>query len=127
MGAKANRLLAKQIYFMRPVGWTGPIKIGCSIYPEKRVREMMMWSPVELEIILEIPGNHDLERNIHSCFVDAHSHNEWFHPTPRLLGAIAAMKSGTPVEQAIDLSARQGSIRSKASVEGWKVRREKAA
>lgn len=113
----------KQVYFMRPVGEAGPIKIGCSRYPEIRVREMMMWSPVTLEIILRIPGGHDLERNIHSCFVDAHDHNEWFRPTSRLLNAIIDMQRGIPVEKAIDLTARQGSIRSAVVERVWAQRR----
>lgn len=101
------------VYFIRPVGMDGPIKIGTSIMAHERLRELMTWSPVPLEIAVEISGHHELERALHSCFADAHSHREWFHPSPRLVALVEALIRGVPVEQAIDLSAAVGSIHSK--------------
>lgn len=33
------------IYFLRPIGWDGPVKIGCSNYPMLRLNALMAWSP----------------------------------------------------------------------------------
>lgn len=111
-----------QVYFMRPVGMEGPIKIGYSRHARSRLAALSNWSPVPLEIVLVIDGTSALEKNIHDCFADSHSHREWFHASPRLLAAIEAMKSGVPVEQAIDLSAPVGSV-SSAKIRDAKARR----
>jgi hypothetical protein len=101
------------VYFMRPVGQLGPIKIGNAEVPGARLITYMAWSPVDLEIVATVPGGFDLERNIHECFADHHRRGEWFDPAPKLLAAIEALKRGEPITNAIDLSARKGSIRSK--------------
>lgn len=44
------------IYFMRPVGQLGPIKIGCSKTPDLRLDTMARWSPQLLEIICTTSG-----------------------------------------------------------------------
>lgn len=100
----------KYLYFIKPVGMDGPIKIGCSKEPEHRLQGLAYWSPVPLEIMAFVPGSFDLERNVHQCFADAHSHKEWFHAIPRLVAAIAAIKAGMPVSEAIDLKDRRGKI-----------------
>lgn len=111
------------IYFIKPVGMPGPIKIGCSIIPAKRLMELSVWSPFELELVATALGGLDLERNIHDCFADAHSHREWFHPVPRLLKAIEQIKAGVGIADAIDLDAREGSIRAKARRTPWSAGR----
>lgn len=105
-----NGQTPREVYFLKPVGMDGPIKIGCGFEPRERLGSYMALSPYPLEIILTIPGNLALERNIHDCFIDCHSHSEWFRAEPRLLAAIEALKAGVPVEEAIDLSKRLGSI-----------------
>jgi hypothetical protein len=70
-----------KIYFIRPVGMAGPIKIGLSENPEKRLNEFKGWSPLELELFGVIPGNWDDEQFLHECLADDHSHGEWFHPS----------------------------------------------
>jgi hypothetical protein len=98
------------VYFIKPVDATGPIKIGVSGRPKYRLSQLLEWSPVALEVVLTIPGNLALERNIHECFADCHSHKEWFYAAPRLVAAIQALAAGVPVHEAIDLNARLGSI-----------------
>lgn len=100
----------KHVYFMKPVGMVGPIKIGCSSWPENRLKQLGIWSPFELEVIFSFPAGHTTERQLHRCFADLHSHGEWFRPGPRLLKAIEEMKSGSPVEMAVDLNDEKGSI-----------------
>lgn len=96
----------RQIYFVRPIGMAGPIKIGCSKQVEFRIDGLATWSPYPLELIVTIEGQGGLERNIHECFADLHSHKEWFHPGKSLLEFIEKLKAGVPVDQAIDLSKR---------------------
>lgn len=106
--------MSKFVYFIKPIGMAGPIKIGCAVNPVNRLCGLITWSPFPLEILVTIPGDYTLERNIHHCLADTHSHREWFHPSEKLSGLIAALKAGTPIEEAIDLTKRIGSIRTRA-------------
>ena len=93
------------VYLVRPVGQAGPVKIGCSEEPVTRLSTLMTWSSVQLEVAATIPGGSlKLERRIHGIFADQHSHREWFHASKRLTGFIAAIASGTPIGELIDLS-----------------------
>lgn len=100
------------VYFLRPIGAQSPIKIGCSYNPAKRLQDYCQWSPVPLEIVATIPGDAKLERNLHDCFADLHSHREWFHTDARLAKFIEEIAAGVPVEQAVDLSNKRGNTRS---------------
>lgn len=99
------------IYFLRPVGMDGPIKIGCSLRPGERLAALMAWSPFPLEIVATAPGNFGIEGKIHRCFSDCHFHSEWFHAKPHLLAAIEAIKGGAAIADAIDLNRQTGSIK----------------
>lgn len=103
---------ASFIYFIRPEGAAGPTKIGCSGVPEGRLETLAAWSPVPLEIVAKVPGSFDLERNIHQCFADLHSHKEWFRTDPRIDAVVAALNGGRSITEAMDLTDRRGSIKS---------------
>lgn len=108
------------VYFIKPAGMPGPIKIGCSYIPTERLSALSTWSPFALEIIATVEGGQRLERNIHECFADLHSHREWFHAGARLVEAIEKIKSGVPIERAIDLDNRIRSIRKgRCGGAGW--------
>lgn len=83
----------KLVYFMRPVGERGPIKIGCSKIPEHRLRSLEIWSPLKLEIIASAPGSHREESILHRMFIDQRRHGEWFEVTPDLEALIAQVKA----------------------------------
>src|SRR5688572_3434288 len=108
------KVRASYIYFLKPVGMSGPIKIGCSYLPECRLRSLTCWSPFPLEMIVTVPGTRSLENMLHGCFADALTHFEWFHPIPALLAGIAALKAGKPLDEAFDLQTAAGSIRNRA-------------
>lgn len=78
----------KRVYFLRPKGQAGPIKIGCSAKPISRLRAVEIWSPVELELIGSVPGSHNSETAIHYHFGDLRLHGEWFTATPELLAFV---------------------------------------
>lgn len=88
----------KHIYFIRPVGMDGPIKIGCSSTPEKRLAALAPWSPFPLEMVGSIPGDFGDERTIHRAFAHLHTHREWFLSSPELREFIkAALESNSLV------------------------------
>lgn len=68
----------RNIYFLRPVGERGPIKIGCSTMPQSRLRTYQIWSPVKLEIAAFAPAHRNTEMWLHRHFLDAWLHGEWF-------------------------------------------------
>lgn len=86
------------------------VKIGSSVAPITRLETYQAWSPVPLTLICTIPGDAKLERNIHNCFADCHSHGEWFFREDRLDKAIKALIAGVPVHEAIDLSDIRGNV-----------------
>lgn len=94
----------RYVYFIRPVGAAGPIKIGCSWNPETRLQALMSWSPVDLEIVARVDGDFDLERRIHGMFAAHHRRQEWFEATPELLALIDGINSGKPVSELVDHS-----------------------
>lgn len=103
-----NPRVARYVYFVRPVGHEGPIKIGCSELPEQRLKTLAEWSPYELEIAATVPGSFRLERDLHDRFFHLRIHREWFRAGPDLVGLVAALRSGVPLSEAVDLSIKTG-------------------
>lgn len=106
-----NAARERYVYFLRPIGADGPVKIGCSDLPLKRLKEISTWSPLPLEIAATAPGSLQLERNLHDCFADLHSHREWFSADSRLAAFIEKVAAGVPIAEAIDLAEKRGNIR----------------
>jgi len=101
------------VYFIKPIGLPGPIKIGFSALPKNRLLSLAIWSPFPLEIAVAIPGTLKLEMNIHDCLARSHSHHEWFFPTDEVTQLVNALNAGKSIEESIDLSARKGTLRSR--------------
>jgi len=76
------------IYFLRPVGASGPVKIGCSEMPARRLQTIARWSPVPLEIAAMVPGGLSIESWLHNRFAASRSHLEWYSATPELTALI---------------------------------------
>lgn len=100
------------VYFIKPKGRKGPIKIGCSNAPADRLMALGAWSPYPLELIGSVPGGYPEESYLHSCFADHHSHREWFRPNAQLLTAIQAVLAAGSVEVLRESFSPSGSIRS---------------
>lgn len=79
---------AKRVYFLRPVGQLGPVKIGCSVFPEGRLDNFTLWSPMKLELVTHVPGSHADEKALHGMFAAHHLHGEWFGASKELLALI---------------------------------------
>lgn len=85
----------KRVYFIRPIGMQGPVKIGCSSSPDGRKRSLASWSPFPLEIVCEIEGGHDIERRFHAKFAGSHRSHEWFDWTPELARVMSEIRVGS--------------------------------
>lgn len=81
----------RYIYFMRPIGGDGRIKIGCSYLPARRLIELSTWSAYQLEIIGVGEGNLADEKMLHQYFAADRLHSEWFQSSPELLAVIDLM------------------------------------
>lgn len=87
--------MTRRVYFIRPIGMAGPVKIGCSKGPDGRRRTLETWSPFPLEIIAEVEGGFDLERRFHALFMETHQNREWFGWSRRLAATVASINDGT--------------------------------
>jgi len=76
------------VYFVKPAGMRGPIKIGSSTAPEKRILALSYWSPFPLELIGCVPGELQDEQFLHDCFCHQHLHHEWFRFSDKMREAI---------------------------------------
>ncbi|MFH8698999.1 GIY-YIG nuclease family protein [Streptomyces chartreusis] len=54
------------------------VKIGLTISPSRRLREIQSMSPVELKVLWSCPGGPALEQALHAHFDSNRSHGEWF-------------------------------------------------
>ena len=84
----------RTVYFIKPIGMDGPIKIGCSISPDNRRQSLEEWSPFPLEVVAEIDGDLMLEARFHGQFRAEALRREWFTASPRLLATIERIRSG---------------------------------
>lgn len=84
-----------QVYFIKPIGKRGPVKIGCSFAPDGRKSTLQCWSPYPLEIVATLNGYTVLERRFHAKFVALHTHSEWFRWSKELQATIDAINDGT--------------------------------
>lgn len=100
----------KHVYFARPVGAVGPIKIGVSQHVESRMVQLSRAEGRKIEPMHVVDGGNKLEHALFHCFADIHLRGEWFHPHWRLVGFIEQLRDGVPLEEAIDLSDVRGHI-----------------
>lgn len=101
----------RHVYFAKPVGMDGPIKIGCSTLPHSRLMQLATWSPFPLEIIGFVPGTFADETFIHQCFADLHTRHEWFMSSPALRETIQAILDGGSIDSARSILKSKGKIR----------------
>lgn len=90
----------KHVYFIKPVGMDGPIKIGCSTKPVGRLTTFSAWSPFPLELIGSVPGDFADEGRLHRRFSDLHTRKEWFMSSPLLRQTIERILSGVSIKEA---------------------------
>lgn len=82
------------IYFVRPKGQSGPIKIGLADDAHRRLRALEANSPMRLELIATFDGGKDVECRFHEHFLPQQAHYEWFHWSSELQGMIDEIRAG---------------------------------
>lgn len=107
-----------KVYFLRPVGRDGPVKIGTSCEPRARLAAYQHWSPEPLELVAEIDGGHLVEQRFHAFFARDWLHHEWFAASPAMSATINAIRAG-----AFDLSALPRGAR--LTHQQWRVSRSR--
>lgn len=97
----------RYIYFMRPIGADGRIKIGCSYKPARRLVAISVYSPYPLEIIGVGEGDMSDEKMLHEFFAADRLHSEWFRSSPELLEVIDLMGRDRSAAEALTSVARR--------------------
>lgn len=84
------------VYFIRPVGARGPVKIGFTARDvAERLKKIDAYSPLPLEVAAAIEGPIELEQRFHALFEHLHLRAEWFRAGPELEQAIERVRCGT--------------------------------
>ena len=76
--------MAEVIYFIQSRDG-GPIKIGLSRRPVKRLKSLQIGRHDELQIIAQAHGTLGDEQKLHSRFARYRLHGEWFEPCEELM------------------------------------------
>lgn len=71
---------------------TGPVKIGFSTEPDRRLVKLQAGSPKLLRILAVAPGTKEDERALHGKFCKERLHGEWFTRAPEIEAEIARLK-----------------------------------
>lgn len=79
------------LYFIQQ-GEEGPIKIGVSKHPDKRLRELQTANAVELVLLGTHKGIRSDEKRIHKMFENNRLSGEWFEPCLPLLSLVEELK-----------------------------------
>lgn len=66
------------VYFVTTA--SGPVKIGSSSSPFRRIRSLQTGHHEQLELLGIVPGGEPLEQRIHESLLDHRLRGEWFRP-----------------------------------------------
>lgn len=110
------------IYFIKPVGVAGPVKIGFSLKPDQRLRGLQAGSPLALEIVALMPGTLREEWRVHEDLSDSHSHGEWFRNCRRIEFLIETF-AVVPVEGKLTGPRKGWSTRGRRPIPPWRAQR----
>lgn len=75
------------IYFIR-AGSHGPVKIGYSLDPNRRLRDLQTSSASDLRLLAIMAGERTHKRAIHSQFREYRMKGEWFAPHESLMAFV---------------------------------------
>jgi len=84
--ADQDNLRPEKCYFIG--GEEGAIKIGKTLNPQARLRQIQMCSPIKVRILALAPGGGARERAYHVQFGEHWSHGEWHNRHPDILAEI---------------------------------------
>lgn len=73
------------IYFIQEKNDKEYVKIGVTtLRMDRRLTNLQVGNPRELEIVLVLRGMYDLEHKLHRYFAEEHVRGEWFRCSERL-------------------------------------------
>ncbi len=72
------------------------VKIGCSLEPHHRLKELQVSNPYPLVVEAMMPGNYTEENEMQARFSDCRLHGEWFAITPEIEALMAANPASAP-------------------------------
>lgn len=84
---KATKDTKGFIYFIQR-GYTGPVKIGWALDPDRRLGELQIGSAEDLHIIGITPGTMADERQLHKDVAEYRVRGEWFQLPPDVIAEI---------------------------------------
>ena len=93
LGFWRDRLKSTSFVYFIQDGNRGPVKIGLSQDPERRLPKLQTGNPRELFLRHVIPGDLTVERGLHQRFAPARIRREWFGG-PQYLPIILAFAAG---------------------------------
>lgn len=102
------------VYFVKPIGMDGPIKVGFSIEPLTRLSSFSTWSPFPLEIIGMVAGDLADETFLHQCFSHLHTHREWFLSSKELRQTIQTILAAGTVDVVRDILIPKDGIKNRS-------------
>jgi hypothetical protein len=90
--------LSGYVYFIGPA-LSGPVKIGSSGAPARRLKSLQAGSPVPLALLAHFadPDAMSAEKALHRRFSALRLHGEWFQRTPELEVLMESCRSGPGV------------------------------
>lgn len=78
----------RYVYFIQSCDgatWSGPVKIGVSYDPERRIAKLHSTGYKHLRVRAAVVGSFPLERELHRRFAALRLHGEWFSPGAALV------------------------------------------
>lgn len=88
--AKQPKQRPQKVYF---IGNGDKVKIGISVSPQARLKDMEVSNHGELKLLATIPGGRKRERELHRRFMQYHIRGEWFELVTPIKKFIAGVKS----------------------------------
>ena len=79
--------MSQFIYFIQ-AGAAGPVKIGISDNPERRLQQLQGAHHEELRLLSSVEGTVWAERRIHALLEEHRLRGEWFAPDPIVLATV---------------------------------------
>jgi hypothetical protein len=76
----------------------GPIKIGYSIRPTHRRKQLNYISPVNLLLEIAVKAPREMEHRLHAAFAGSRLWGEWFEPHDQITSLIDKLKAGRLLE-----------------------------
>jgi Meiotically up-regulated gene 113 len=122
--------MASVVYFIQSV-IGGPVKIGHSVWPTKRLAALQCASPHRLRIVATMPGARGDERHFQHRFDVERMSGEWFEPSQRIcefiasIGGRVAEMGGTeaePKDPPIDQKLYAARIARLRAANGWSIK-----